>query len=111
MENEYVVINKTEILKRIEDCEEVIIELSLKNPTDYEKARDKVLIENRKELNLLKQILSQSTSLNSIIEDAFTAAKTPIYKKVQGYSGKKRIETFISVEDYIKKFNINFKNK
>lgn len=68
MEDEYIIINKTAIQKRIEECEEVILELSDRNPTDWEEAKNKVLLKNKTELNLLREILSKSTPLIPEIE-------------------------------------------
>ena len=73
--DEYIIINKTAIQKRIEECEEVILELSDRNPTDWEEAKNKVLLKNKTELNLLREILFQSTPLIPEIEKAFVAGE------------------------------------
>ena len=64
-ENEYVIINKTQILKRIEELASRIYENS--NVGNMLKEVDKLLIQE------LKQILSQSTDFISEIEKAFDA--------------------------------------
>lgn len=57
MEN-YVIINKTDILKRIEELEENKLN---------------VLLGSDIEIRVLEQILSQSTPLITVLEDAFNA--------------------------------------
>ncbi len=73
---EYVIISKTAIQKRIEECEEVILELSDRNPTDWEEAKNKVLLKNKTELNLLREILSQSTPLIPELQKTWNSAYT-----------------------------------
>jgi hypothetical protein len=74
MKDEYIIINKTAIQKRIEECEEVILELFDRNLTDWEEAKNKVLLKkNKTELNLLREILFQSTPLIPEIDKAYEA--------------------------------------
>lgn len=63
MKDEYIIINKTAIQQRIEELENLI-----------EKHKgNRICIEYRVELKLLKQLLSQSTPLIPEIEKAFNA--------------------------------------
>ena len=67
MKDEYVIINKTQILKRIEELEDER-DGFIYNPN---KTEDSVCYNSK--IRLLKQILSQSTPLIPEIEKAFDA--------------------------------------
>ena len=69
--DKYIIINKTAIQQRIEELEEDIRFLDNEEPSDYPDIKKKVLIQNKKELSILKQILSQSTPLIPEIEKAY----------------------------------------
>jgi hypothetical protein len=77
MNNEYVIINKTDLLKRIEELEK---ELTYHNEW-YEKAKENydrdemrvasdAVIETSQEIRILKDVLSQSSPLIPEIEKA-----------------------------------------
>lgn len=69
MKDEYIIINKTAILKRIEELEkanECFKNAKTHNPT---------MAACEATLSTLKEILSQSTPLTSEIEKAFNASK------------------------------------
>lgn len=68
MENEYVIISKSAIQKRIEELEE---EYKSEPAYQFNNYGDKLI----KEIMILKQILSQSTPLIPEIEKAFDASK------------------------------------
>ena len=68
MKDEYIIINKTAIQKRIEELEKQKIGLSPNlDISEYYDIEDKV--------NLIKEILSQSTPLIPEIEKAFDAGR------------------------------------
>ena len=64
--NEYIIVNKTLIQKRIE-------ELETKRNSEHKKGHDKSALRYENTILELKQILSQSTSLIPEIEKAFDA--------------------------------------
>lgn len=92
-ENQYVIISKTAIQKRIEELENLLEDEP--NPfinTDY-----------NAELNTLKQILSQSTPLIPEIEKAFLAGRS-----VDNIDSIDVIKpTYFQSEDYISNLKIN----
>lgn len=67
--NKYIVINSEDIQKRIED-----LKISQKGLNPYLDSIDYYGIES--EVNVLKQILSNSKPLTPIIEDAFDEGQT-----------------------------------
>lgn len=69
MNNEYIVINKTELLKRIENLEDER-DGFIYNPN---KTEERICYNSK--IELLKQILSQSTPLIPEIEKAFDEGK------------------------------------
>jgi hypothetical protein len=80
MNNEYVIINKTDLLKRIEELEK---ELTYHNEW-YEKAKENYdrdemrvasdgVIETSQEIRILKDVLSKSSPLIPEIEKVFNA--------------------------------------
>ena len=103
MNNEYVIINKTELLKEIEELEKALThhnEWYKKARENYD--RDKkfwghaddggemrvasdAVIETSQEIRILKQTLSKSTPLIPEIEKAFDAGRT-----VENYKGERK---------------------
>lgn len=77
MNNEYIIVNKTAILKRIEELEKG-------NEAMWWKERD-----------MLKQLLSQSAPLIPEIEEAFKAAKIPYKVNDYGTFGYENAEHYI----------------
>ena len=71
--NKYIVINSEDIQKRIED-----LKISQKGLNPYLDSIDYYGIES--EVNVLKQILSNSKPLTPIIEDAFEAGEKRGYE-------------------------------
>ena len=118
MNNEYIIVNKTTIQKRIAELEK---ELAYHNEW-YEKAREKYHQDRKswgnaddgemrvasdaafttaQEVKILKQILSQSTPLIPEIEKAFKAAK--ILYKVNDYG----IFGYENAEHYIEELKLD----
>lgn len=65
MKDEYIIINKTALLKRIEELE-ALWDVHSTNPN-----KTMLCIEYQEKIDLLKEILSQSTPLIPEIENAF----------------------------------------
>ena len=82
--NEYIIVNKTGIQKRIEELEN-------KRDDEHKKGHDKSALRYENTILELKQILSQSAPLIPEIEDAFDAGVdwqeggTILYPDKNGY--------------------------
>lgn len=75
MNNEYIIINKTAIQKRIEELEKELQNLENLERKYRDKSWDEEYAILPKQIDLLKAILSQSTPLIPEIEKAFNASK------------------------------------
>ena len=95
MKNEYVVINKTELLKEIESLED-----SLK-VSESGGDMTRAAIESY-QIDSLKWVLSQSTPFIPEIEKAFNAAKIP-YK----YNNNMELNGFENSEHYISNLKLD----
>lgn len=94
MNNEYIIVNKTAIQKRIEELERQIKESSIGETGEYDfQCEDKI-----EELNW---VLSQSVPLIPEIEKAFKAAK--ILYKVNDYG----IFGYENAEHYIEELKLD----
>jgi hypothetical protein len=91
MNKEYVIINKTELLKKMKELE-----------------KTGLVREHHSERYIVyKEILSQSIPLIPEIEKAFDAGRIPKNKKVQGYGGRKTIEVFLEKQPYISNLKLD----
>lgn len=94
MNNEYIIINKTTIQKRIEDWEN-------KYGNEDVESSSKAFI-------LMKEILSQSTPLIPEIEKAFDAGKDYGYDLGESnYIGCNRDTTIFDKQDYISNLKLD----
>lgn len=71
MSNEYIIINKTSIQKRIEELEKELQNLENLERKYRDKSWDEQYAILPEQIDLLKAILSQSTPLIPVVEKAF----------------------------------------
>lgn len=88
---EYIIINKTAIQKRIEE-----LEYKLSNEKESEEPLEYLLGEFQGQIKCLKQILSQSTPLIPEIEKAFTKGER------YGWDSQKSIGNIDEMKEKIK---------
>lgn len=94
--DEYVIINKTKVLKIIEDLERELIRMISKNYSETSRLQIEFT------LNTYKQILSQSTSLIPILENAFDSGRK-LSNKSQLYTP----DFYWTKENYISNLKLN----
>lgn len=100
MKDEYIIINKTAIQKRIGELEKLY--KNSEKPSVQGIVYNKLIVE-------LKQILSQSTPLIPEIEKAFDAGQYEEYKEIS-LDGGETYETFKIInekEDYISNLKLD----
>lgn len=110
MKDEYIIINRTAIQKRIEELEEELQNLENLERKYRDKSWDEQYAILPEQIGLLKTILSQSAPLIPVVENAFDAGRT-----VKNYKGEWK-ETFSDVmtsakyeesKDYIKNLKLD----
>ena len=99
MNNQYIVINKTELLKRIENLEDE------RDGFIYNPNRTEERICYNSKIELLKQILSQSTPLIPEIEKAFGAGDD--YRYWENNGGRSVPSDVLDKHDYISNLKLD----
>lgn len=96
--DEYIIINKTALEQRIQELEQDIKDNDNDEPTDYPEIKKKVLIQDKKELAILRGILEQSTPLIPMIEKSISFC---------WFESKKPLSHLINIQqDYIKNLKL-----
>ena len=110
--NEYIIINKTNLEKRIEVLGRLRDDLLLTRRQDRDKSWDEQLQSYGDEITVLKLLLSQSKPLNPEIEKAYTHAGTMMHDRCishnwRGVYQKVHIDRFENYKkDYINNLTI-----
>lgn len=98
MQNEYIIINKTKLNKKIEE-----LEIKLKEEKDSFLPLQRIIGEDSGKIRALKETLAESTPLTPIVEDAFDAGVD--YERSPFKNISHSIQC-ISKKDYIKNLKL-----
>jgi hypothetical protein len=91
-QDEYVIVNKTTILKRIEEWESELQECFKVSFEEFDSIYVSTL---QQAIATAKDFLSQSTPLIPVVKDAFKAAKIPFKINYYGTFGYENAEHYI----------------